>query len=121
MKTTLSTSQAAHLLIDDSNAGWSRSGAFALVEHLEEMESDTGEEFEFCPVSIRCAYGEYSSLQDWVQDYHGVSTVISALESCGVDLDGDEDENEVDDLIRSHIQDHGELIEFGGGIIVSSF
>jgi len=36
-------------------------------------------------------------------------------------LDGEEDEDEIDGWIRSYIQDHGTLIEFSGGIIVSSF
>jgi hypothetical protein len=41
-----------------------------------------------------------------------------------LDMDGETwtgDEEEIQDAIRSHIQDHGTLIEFNGGVIVSSF
>jgi len=61
MKTTLSASQAVDLLKADSNARWSRAGAYALVEHLEQLESDCGTEIEFDVVAIRCDYSEYDS------------------------------------------------------------
>lgn len=121
MKTTLSTTQAAHLLIDDDTANWSRAGAFALCEYLEELEEDIGEEIEFCPVSIHCDYSESTSLQDWLMEHHGAETLSFALEYSGIDIEGDETSDEIDDLIRSYINDHGQLIEFDGGIIVSSF
>lgn len=116
MKTTLSTTEAAHRLIDDKNANWSRAGAFALVEYLEELEEDTGEEIEFCPVSIRCDYSQYDSLEDW------------ALEQWGSDKDAkeeldclDQDQDVIEEAIRDYIRDRGTLLEFDGGIIVSSF
>jgi hypothetical protein len=121
MKTTLSTTEAAHRLIDDENANWSRAGAFALVEYLEELEEDIGEAIEFCPVSLRCDYSQSDSLQDWLMEHHGASTLEFALEYSGIDMDGTEDTDEIDDLIRSYIRDHGTLLEFDGGIIVSSF
>ena len=40
MKTTLTTSQAADILLNDKNAGWSYRGARALAEYLEEMEEE---------------------------------------------------------------------------------
>jgi hypothetical protein len=61
MKTTLSTQQAADLLHEDQNGGWSRAGAYAMAEHLEELEDDTGEELEFDACAIRCEYSEYES------------------------------------------------------------
>lgn len=103
MKTTLSTTEAAEILISDTCARWSRAGAFALVEYFERLEEDTGEEIEFDRVAIRCDFSEYASLQDWAHDYF-------------IDWRGEED-----DAIRKYIQDHGELIEFDGGIIVSRF
>jgi predicted DsbA family dithiol-disulfide isomerase len=115
MKTTLSTTEAAHRLMDDNNANWSYAGAYALVEYLEELEEDIGEEIEFCPVSLRCDFSQYESLDAW------------ATEQWGNDRDFDEALNDMteqqasDEAIRSYIQDHGTLIEFDGGIIVSSF
>ena len=46
MKKTLTTYDIADALCQDENANWSRAGAFALAEWLEEMEESTGEETE---------------------------------------------------------------------------
>ena len=121
MKTTLSTYQAAEMLFSDDNANWSRAGAFALCEYLEELEDDTGEEIDFCPVALRCDFSQSESLQDWLMEHHGAETLAFALEHSGIDMDGTEDEDETNDLIRSYIQDHGTLLEFSDEIIVSSF
>jgi hypothetical protein len=114
MKQTLTTSQAAHMLIDDSNANWSRAGAFALIEYLEEMEVDCMEEMEFCHVAIRCDWSEYDSLHDWAVDYF-----INWRSDLSIDADAEEDA--IEEVIREYIRDHGILIGFDGGIIVSSF
>jgi hypothetical protein len=126
MKTTLTTAQAAHLLIDDQNANWSYAGAFALVEHLEELEDSTGESMEFDRVAIRCDWSEYESLQSWGEDYFGNWNALCAElgdDYCGpFDNETPEDYAErFDDAIRGYITDRGQLIEFDGGIIVSSF
>ena len=120
MKKTLSTHETASLLMEDENANWSRPGAFALAEYLEAMEESTGEEMEFDAVAIRCDFSEFSSLADWISEYYG-QPFAEAMASAGIDLEGDEDEDELDELIRSHIEDHGQLVEFDGGVIVSSF
>jgi hypothetical protein len=120
MKLTLSTYAVANLLMSDGNANWSRLGAFALAEYLEEMEEDTGEEMELDVVAIRCDFSEFASLRDWIAEYYG-QPFAQAMASAGIDLEGEEDEDELDELIRSHVQDHGQLVEFSGGIIVSSF
>jgi hypothetical protein len=117
MKLTLTTSQAAHELLNDPNASWTYSGAYALVEYLEELEEDTGEEIEFCPCSIRCDYSQYASLIDWADDYF--CTAGGMLDA--IDLDSTADEDEIDEGIRNYLSDHGTLIEFDGGIIVSAF
>jgi hypothetical protein len=120
MKKTLSTAEAAQNLLEDINANWTRAGAFALVEYLEEYEDSTGEVIEFDCVVIRCEYSQHESLQEWLTDYYG-EELAEAMASAGIDLSGDEDEDEIDNLIRSHIHYHGQLIEFSGGIIVSAF
>ena len=114
MKTTLSTSEAADILFNDKNANWSYSGARALAEYLEEYEESTGEEMEFDYVAIRCDFSEWDSLQEWAADYFSGDW----REEVGVE---DCEDEETDDKIREYIQDHGQLIEFDGGVIVSSF
>jgi len=116
MKTTLTTSHAAEILANDEYSSFSRLGAFALVEYLEELEDSTGEEMEFDPVAIRCDFAEHDSLQDWAHEHFS-----NALEELGFDETEENDDDDVDDKIREYIQDRGQLIEFSGGIIVSSF
>lgn len=120
---TLTTSDIAFKLQSDDNANWSYAGARALAEYLEEMEESMGEEMELDVVAIRCDFSEHESLQAWAKDYHGTEYLLEACEAMGIDEDiaTGEDEDEIDAKIREYIQDHGQLIEFSGGVIVSSF
>lgn len=121
MKTTLTTYDIAQALLSDEFGGWSYDGAKAMAEYLEELEQDCGMEMELDVVGIRCDFTEYDSLQAWLCEYYGDS-LENSLKSAGIDLDDDDGDDEIDDLIRSHIQDRAaQLIEFNGGIIVSSF
>jgi len=123
MKKTLTTYDIAHELLQDANAAWTHAGAFALAEHLEEYEESTGEEMEMDVVAIRCDFSEYSSLEDWA-GIHFRSHVDAANElglTIGEGGTLEETSDEIDNAIRSFIQDNGQLVEFDGGIIVSSF
>lgn len=111
MKQTLSTSQAAHLLITDEYASWSYSGALALCEYLEDNCQET-DEYEFDKVAIRCEYLEYKSLTEFARQY-------GTPETFDIDEYNDSDE-EIYEKIRRYINDYGTLIEFDGGIIVSN-
>lgn len=115
MKTTLSTYQYADMLCNDSNANWTRAGAFALIEYLEELEEDIGEEIEFCPVALRCDYSQYDSLKEWAEEQFRENLKDE------FNLDDDFFEDELEELIREYIRDRGTLLEFDDGIIVSSF
>jgi len=113
MKQTLSTSQAADLLASDDNANWSYAGACALIEYLDDLGDDLGEEFEFDRVAIRCEYSEYDGLLEWAQSHWG-----GKLPSWEIF----DDTSVVEDWIREHITDQGgTLVEFDGGVIVSEF
>jgi hypothetical protein len=117
MKATLSTMQAADMLRRDENANWSNRGARALVEYLEQIEEDTGTDMEMDIVAIRCDYSEYASLVDWAVEYFGTKedAAFEILGRNSADIEDDED------AIRDYINNRGALIEFPGGIIVSSF
>jgi hypothetical protein len=69
MKITLGTNYAVNLLLSDKSASWSYEGAEIVVQYLEEMERDCGDEIEFDVVSIRCDFHEYSTLEELVGDY----------------------------------------------------
>lgn len=108
----------AHELMQDDNANWSRAGAFALAEYFERIEMDTNEELDFDAVAIRCDFSEYESLIDWATDYFS-----QWRGDLNIDPDWDEENDleEIEDVIREYIMDHGQLIEFDGGVIVSQF
>jgi len=101
---TLTTYQIADRLLRDSNACWTRSGAFALAEYLQEMEDSTGEQMEFDEVAIRCDYSEYPSA---VEAYNDTSSEEELTE---------DDEEKALEWLR----DNGQVIEFDGGVIVSN-
>jgi len=69
MKTILSTKQAASELLKDTNARWSWEGAVALVEYIEQIEEDTGEEIELDVVALRCEWSEYRSAMEAARVY----------------------------------------------------
>ncbi len=116
MKITLNTYQIADELKRDTNARWSYNGSLALAEHLDQFDSDNGEDTELDLCSIRGDFSEHSSLLEWAHQYFS-----NALEEMGFDETAENDDDEIDAKIKEYIQDHGTLIEFDGGIIVSSF
>lgn len=64
------TSEMIQMLLNDQFANWSYEGAEALVEYLEQLSNDTGENIEFNVVELRCYYSEYSSWDELKADYH---------------------------------------------------
>lgn len=56
---------------DDYGRGdsYSREARFALYDYIIELEEDIGEEIELDVISICCAFSEYSSLEEFNEDY----------------------------------------------------
>ena len=110
MTRTLSTSDVAHELMQDTNAGWTWKAAKAIAEYLEEYEESTGEELELDVIAIRCDYNEYASALDCVKD-------------CGYDagLDSDDSEDDQERAALEYLQDNTQVIEFDGGIVIQAF
>lgn len=119
MKMTLSTYQIADALKNDTCARWSYNGSLALAEYLEEYEESTGEELELDVCAIRCDFSEYASLQDWANEHFGENSDWR-VGKLGIDAEDYDTERE-NQQIREYIQNHGQLIQFEGGVIVSSF
>ena len=113
MKAILSTSQAVDLLKADTNANWSRSGAFALVEYLEQTEEDTGTKIEFDAVAIRCDFSEYASALEAADDQG-----YEPNPNLGEEVQSEEDK-EADAL--AWLQYNTQVIEFDCGVIIASF
>lgn len=115
MKKTLTTYEVAHELMQDQYANWSRAGAFAIAEHLEQFEEEYGEQIELDVVSIRCDFSEFKDFVAWGEHHFG------SLEAMNKELGLFENPSDLDDLLSHMIVNEGQLIEFDGGIIVSSF
>lgn len=114
MKQSLTTYETANALHGDKNAGLTRPEAYALAVYLEDLEEDLGEEMDLSLVAIRCDFSEYPSLHAWADDYFSDYEDFFRLTE-------ESTEEERDDCIREFILDHGQLVEFSGGIIVSNF
>ena len=108
MKITLSTYQIAGALMQDENAKWSRGAAYALAEHLEEIEQSNGEEMEMDVVAIRCDFSEFPSATE-------------AAEAYGWSSAPDEFDEANESAALSWLQDRTSAIEFDGGIIIEQF
>jgi len=83
----------------------------ALFEYLEEYEQDTGAEIELDVIALCCDFTEAESLEEWSR-CHFCDDQLAEL------LEGSDDKEET---LRDYILDHGQLIEFDGGVIVSQF
>ena len=115
MKIKLNAYEVATELLKDEHANWSPYGALALAEYLEEYEESTGEELELDVVMIRCDFSEYKSLKEWQVEFtNGNSDLDQSLAEA-------KNDDERDDLIIEYIEEHGTLLRFDGGIIVSTF
>lgn len=112
MKLTLSTDHSADLLYSDRDADWSRAGALALVEYLDEIDENM--ELDVC--AIRCEFTEYESLQTWAHEFFS-----NAWQELGFDESEEIDDDEFDEKIRDYVSERAILIEFSGGIIASVF
>ena len=90
MKLTLSTVEAARLLMKDKWAKWSEYGALAVVEYLERLEEDIGEEIDLDVASIRGEFAEYRNEEDLVCDtgltaaeHEANGTLVARLDNGG--------------------------------------
>ena len=86
----------ANRLNKSPNNGWTPQGIKVLIEYIV----------------LNDKYSQYEDLDSWYTEYHGYSPD---------EIVGDDDHAITDEDIRNYIQDRGTLIEFDGGIIVSSF
>ena len=108
MKITLTTYQIAGYLMQDSSANWTRSGAYALADYLQELENDTGEEQELDVVAIRCDFAEYPTAAEAASEY-------------GWAPEPDEYDEANESAALSWLHDQTSVISFDCGVIIASF
>ena len=100
MKITLTKTQAIHEL---DRVHFTYSGASALVDYLEEIEEDTGEEMELDPIGLRCQFTEYKTARE-----------------AYIDRYGDYPENLTETEALCDLEASTTVIRFDGGIIINS-
>ena len=108
MHINLSTDEATRLLKKDDNADWSWSGAFALIEYLEDLEEQTNQKIEFDRIAIRCDYSEYSSILEAAKDYDFIPPE-------------DSDQEEIESAAFTYFENQTTVIKFEGGVIIQHF
>lgn len=83
----------------------------ALFDHIEEMESETGEEYELDVIALCCEWQEFKTALEAAVEY-GFDAGESA-KSFG----HESDESEALDWLREQTQ----VVEFDGGVLVMGF
>jgi hypothetical protein len=130
MKKTLTTNEIADALAGDEYGNFTRAGAWAMAEFLDENMPDDA---EFDAVAIRCDWSEYKSLFDWADDFFrdhedaaeklGL-TFMRSRSKMGLSFfnNVEEDYDSIEAAIRHYIAEKAEpAIEFDGGVIVPCF
>lgn len=56
-------------LLSDEYANWSYDGAEKIYEYLTDLEEETGDNFQFDRVAIRCEFTEYENYKELARDY----------------------------------------------------
>jgi hypothetical protein len=116
MKIEITANELANLLLQDEYTDWTRAGALALANHYAEFEEQSGEDLTVDVIEIRTLWSELECLEDFGREYFGSD------ELCKIELDcEDQDQDVIESCIRTFIEANTDLIEFDGGVIVSSF
>ncbi len=108
MKMTIGTYDVAEMLINASEKAWTRSGALAMSEWLQDMEEDSGMEIEIDPIGIQCGYTEYKS-------------VVEAAGEYGWEPDSAEYAEQQEAAARQYLEARTEIRLFSGGVLVLNF
>lgn len=80
----------------------------ALFDHIEEMESETGEEYELDVIALCCDWQEFK-------------TALEAAVEYGFDGDEDEDEDAREEAALDWLREQTQVVEFDGGVLVMGF
>jgi hypothetical protein len=78
----------------------------ALFDHIEEMEQDTGEEYELDVIGLCCEWQEFK-------------TALEAAVEYGFEEDEDEDARE--EAALEWLREQTQVVDFDGGMLVMGF
>lgn len=119
MKKELTTYEAVDILLADEYAGWSRAGATALVEYLDQLQDEADIQVDFDPIAFRCEYNEYPSAWDAMCEYRHDD--MPTVEDTGVDENGHgmdlvEIQEEQERLALEWLEERTTVIPFDGRV-----
>lgn len=98
MKTTVNFSDFAQAFRDMNRSdNFSREGLKALFDFLEDMEDQTGEDYNLDVIALCCEFAE-SSIEEIISDY-------------GIDVsEAEGDEDEIENIVEEYLQDNTMLV-----------
>lgn len=70
MKTTITEDQFVQQFTEFRPDNFSFKGLRALFREINELEQETGVEYEFDPISLCCEFTEYEDIDEFHQDYN---------------------------------------------------
>lgn len=108
----INPSDLYHDLKKMNRDNFSYDGAKALMEYLDELSDDIGENIEYDPIAFCCDYAEYAECE-----YIALSEEYN---NAPKRADYDDDEEHAKELIE-WLRDQTTVIEFQGGIIIQGF
>ena len=108
VKTYINESELYHDLKAMGRDNFSYEGAQALMNYLDELSEDIGENIEYDPIAFCCDFSEYAE-----SEYESLASEYSQDFGQGDDFDQDD--------FMSWLNDNTTVIEFDGGIIIQGF
>ena len=75
MKTTVNQTDFIDAFKKLRPDNFSYEGLVALYNYIENLEQDTGEEFELDVIAFCCSYSEYKDLEEYKQNYSSINSI----------------------------------------------
>ena len=75
MKTTVNQTDFIDAFKKLRPDNFSYEGLDALYNYIENLEQDTGEEFELDVIALCCSYSEYKDLEEYKQNYSSINSI----------------------------------------------
>lgn len=111
VKTHFHDSELFHDLKAMGRDNFSYEGAKALMEYLDDLADQCGENIEYDPIAFCCEYSEYNSALDAAAEYTDVEDLF----------DDYFDDDDKESACLEYLHHNTCVIEFDGGIIIQDF
>ena len=107
---------------DTYNNKYSRPALFALYDYLDSMSWDMKTDIVLDVVAIACDYTEYESAYEAMEQYQADDMpTVEGIDDNGEGRDLVEISEETEQLALDWLNDHTQVIQFDGGIIIQNF